>query len=79
MDGGEYQIWNMSANSVVISTNTSGAFANIYGPNLSRSGVDNIILTSNRGIRARAFTAVTNAVMQGPNGLSVGWIFHNNY
>jgi hypothetical protein len=79
MDGGEYQIWNMSANNVVISTNSSGTIANIYGPNLSRSGVDNIILTSNRGIRARAFTAVTSSIMQPPNNLSVGWIFHNNY
>lgn len=79
IDGQEFQIWNMSAYDVSIRTNSSATVANLYAPNLARSGVASIILTSNRGLRVRAFAGVTNATMQAPNGLSVGWILLNNY
>ena len=79
IDGQEYNIWNMSAFDVSIRTNSSATIANLYAPNVSRGGVSNIILTSNRGLRVRAFAGLTSAVMLPPNNLSVGWILLNNY
>lgn len=79
IDGQEFNIWNMSAFDVGIKTTSSSSASNLYGPNLSRGGVSNILLTSNRGLRVRSFAGLTNAVMQAPNGLSVGWILLNNY
>jgi hypothetical protein len=78
-DGQEFQIWNMSAFDVSIRTNSSATVANLYAPNLSRGGVASIILTSNRGLRVRAFVGLTSAAMLPPNNLSVGWILLNNY